>query len=243
MTKEHILEEIRRVAATNHGRPPGRAAFYKATGLNENDWSGKYWSRWSDAVREAGFSPNQMTVGYEQKFLLEKVIELAREIGRFPVSRELKLKAFKEKGFPSSKTFESHFGSKSQLISKVVEYCEQDSSFEDILRMCKAVLPHGKQDQLRKDEAESVEKIGIVYLIKSGKFYKIGKTNSIGRRVYDLAIQLAEKPTTVHVIKTDDPDGIEAYWHERFKPKRLNGEWFNLSASEIKAFKRWLRIV
>ena len=81
--------------------------------------------------------------------------------------------------------------------------------------------------------------IGFVYLLKCGKFYKIGKTNTAGRREYELAVQLPEKSKTVHVIRTDDPSGIEAYWHKRFETKRRNGEWFDLDALDVAAFKRW----
>jgi hypothetical protein len=89
------------------------------------------------------------------------------------------------------------------------------------------------------EESEPEEgEIGFVYLIKSGRFYKIGRSNSVGRREYELAIQLPETPSTVHVIKTDDPNGIENYWHNRFASKRKKGEWFELSAADISAFKR-----
>jgi hypothetical protein len=243
MTKQHILQEIKRIALANGGKPPGRLSFYKATSIREQDWSGKYWPRWSEAIREAGFAPNQMMVGYEKDFLIEKLINLVREIGHFPVSTELRIKAYKDKEFPSTKTFATHFGSKNQLVSKVAEYCRQRSGFEDVIRMCEAASPKIKSDKAPEEEAESVEKIEDVYLIKSGRFYKIGRSNSVGRREYELGVQLPEKPTTIHVIKTDDPEGIEAYWHKRFAAKRKGGEWFDLNASDIRAFKKWLRIV
>jgi hypothetical protein len=239
MTKQHILEEIKRVALENGGKSPGRLSFYNRTSIREADWMGKYWSRWNDAIREAGLSPNQMNLGYDESFLIGKFIELTRELGRLPVSGELRLKAYHDKTFPSMRTFEKRLGQKDQLVSKIAVFCRQNGDLEDIFRMCDAAL---KSKGQQASEADLAGGTGIVYLIKSGRFYKIGKTNSIGRREYDLAIQLAEKPATVHLIKSDDPDGIEAYWHRRFAVKRKGGEWFNLSASEVKAFKLWKRI-
>ncbi len=91
--------------------------------------------------------------------------------------------------------------------------------------------------QHSENEAGS-EEIGFVYLIKSGRYYKIGRSNSSGRREYELAIQLPERANKVHEIRTDDPVGIGAYWHNRFESKRKNGEWFDLSPLDIKAFRR-----
>ncbi len=53
MTKEHILAQIRRLAA-ELGSPPGRRTFQDATGVREGDWFGVHWARWGDALAEAG---------------------------------------------------------------------------------------------------------------------------------------------------------------------------------------------
>jgi Meiotically Up-regulated Gene 113 (MUG113) protein len=87
-------------------------------------------------------------------------------------------------------------------------------------------------------EEEAVFDIGTVYLLRSGKFYKIGRSNSAGRREREIALQLPERAKMVHVIRTDDPPGIEAYWHRRFADSRRNGEWFELSAIDVSVFRR-----
>ena len=64
MEKERILKEICRTAEANGNVPLGRQSFFNETGIRESDWKGKFWARWNDAVREAGFKPNQARKGF-----------------------------------------------------------------------------------------------------------------------------------------------------------------------------------
>jgi hypothetical protein len=83
-----------------------------------------------------------------------------------------------------------------------------------------------------------------VYLIKHGKGreYKIGRTGNPLRREGQVALDLPNEVQPIHYIKTDDPVGIESYWHARFRTKRKRGEWFALTADDVRAFRRWKRI-
>lgn len=235
MKKEYILQEIKRTAKANNGVPLGHRKFESETGIKYYDWFGKHWARWGDAIREAGFSPNQLQSAYDRSELLDKYAKLARELSRLPVKGDLRLKARTDSGFPSDKTF-AQFGTKSELVGQLTEYCRSNNEYADVLSLCKAYAPP-KQDLFEESDAKEAA-VGFVYLTKSGRYYKIGKTNAAGRRERELALQLPEKATTVHVIRTDDPNGIEAYWHHRFEAKWKNGEWFDLNAADVAAFKR-----
>jgi hypothetical protein len=235
MNKQHILAEIVRTASQNDGVALGRERFFQETGIRESDWLGKFWARWSDAVKEAGCVPNQLQAPLEEEALLEHYVELTRELGHFPVVSELKLKAKQLPGFPSHNTFR-RFGTKGQQVQKLVEYCEGKPRHADVLAILKASVPEEMTAPV--DASPTEETVGFVYLLKASRYFKVGRSSSFERRSRELAIQLPERAERVHVIRTDDPIGIERYWHQRFESKRKNGEWFELTAQDVKAFKR-----
>lgn len=235
VNKQHILDEIRRTAKANGGEPLGRMRFEQETGIRYHDWWGKYWARWGEAVQEAGFAPNALQDAFSDEMLLGRLVDFIRELGRFPANGDLRIKKRNDPTFPNDKVFDSHFGVRQKLRRAVVEYCQSHTGFDDVMALCS---PIPSVDEAPKREKNAQVVVGFVYLMKSGKHYKIGKTNAAGRREYELAIQLPERLSTVHVIKTDDPDGIEAYWHRRFAAKRGNGEWFALESEDVQAFKR-----
>ena len=236
MTKAHILQEIKRTAKGNGGAPLGTGRFEQETGIKTTDWNGKFWARWGDALREAGFAPNKLQGAREETELLDKYAKLAQELGRLPVKGEINLKARSDSKFPWNTTFDNHFGTKRQLVIKLLAYCKGHSEYADVVHLSEEYTSRNpdEPEEIKPQEGE----IGFVYLLKSGRNYKIGKTNAAGRRHYELSIQLPERATTVHIMRTDDPLGIEAYWHGRFAEKRKNGEWFELNAADIAAFKR-----
>lgn len=239
MNKEHIIQEIRRTAEANNGTPLGKDRFLAETGIKQTDFLGKFWARWSDAIREAGYEPNKLQSAYEDDFLLEHLAKLIQKLQRFPVNGEIRLESRSNPEFPTHNTF-TRFGSKSERVRRTLEYCQTKPAFSDVAAICTVLLEQQTVDDEPEVELPSDDEIkeGYVYLIKSAGYYKVGRTNSKERRVRELAIQLPEKSETVHVIATDDAAGIEAYWHNRFSDRRMNGEWFGLSAQDIKAFKR-----
>lgn len=236
MDKQHILDEIRRTAEGNGGVALGRQRFLAETGIRETDWSGRFWIKWSDAVREAGYEPNAKQAAFEDDWLLERLARLVRELGHYPVVAELRMKTREEPEFPSHNTF-TRFGRKAQVASTLVSWCGSNPGWEDVQAICAPLALSAQVNEAPEEEGPAPE-VGYVYLLKSGKYYKIGRSNAPGRREYELAIQLPEPVVTVHTIKTDDPVGIERYWHQRFSECRKNGEWFELRREDVSAFRR-----
>jgi hypothetical protein len=114
----------------------------------------------------------------------------------------------------------------------LAEWAGADKSRIDITRMLADRLTESEPTGKRGGE-------GFVYIIRWGAHYKIGRGDQLERRVKQVRTGLPDCGSLVHSIRTDDPPGIEAYWHRRFADKRAeNGEWFKLTSSDVAAFKR-----
>jgi hypothetical protein len=157
-------------------------------------------------------------------------------LNHYPTQPELKINNHNDKKFPTLTTMKSRLGNKTETLEKLIVFCKTKPEYKEVLEICETEL-EGYKPSSAKDKIVEGE-LGVVYLMKSGKHYKIGKATHTGNRHYQLSIQLPEKVSLVHEIQTDDPFGIEKYWHGRFQDKRLNGEWFELTPSDIAAFKR-----
>jgi AcrR family transcriptional regulator len=131
---------------------------------------------------------------------------------------------------PSEKTIHGHFGSKDDLLLHLRAWIADKTGFDDIAAM---LGPAPEPGEARASWTQS-----LVYLLQSGRHYKIGRSDRIERRVREIRAAMPEALRLVHSIRTDDPVGIEAYWHRRFADRRANGEWFRLSHADVAAFKR-----
>lgn len=236
MDKDKIISEIKRLATENDGAAPGILAFEKATGITRAKWRGKYWINWSEALSEAGLTPNNPNEAHSTDFLLLSLAQLTRKLGKFPTYAHLRMERRNNPEFPTHQVF-NRLGLAQERIELVRAYISGKDEFKDIA----SLLPSPSEITNENEDSSSNTKDGFVYLgmlkIGAQKRYKIGKTNLVERRNAELSLQLPEKLELVHYIKTDDISGIEAYWHKRFVEKNTNGEWFDLTANDVRAFK------
>ena len=232
VSKEKIISLYKELVKEHGGRPVGVRIFMRETGCASHHWKGGFWRSWSAFQEDAGYSPNSQTSKIPDEILLDRFAELALERNAIPTEADVMLKRKDDPSFPNKLAYR-RWGGRDQLLEKVAEYCEREEKFAPVLSLLKDGFSNSLDHRL-----DTLRIKGFVYLLRSSKNYKIGRTNAVGRRLRELSIQLPQKPNMVHVIETDDPEGIEQYWHRRFEEKRQGGEWFVLSQDDIRAFKK-----
>jgi hypothetical protein len=237
--KEYVIAEIRRTAEANGGVPLGVKRFAHETGIGESAWKGRFWARWGDAVSEAGYPPNKWGEDrYDPDDVYAKLCVQIRSLGRMPTEAELQMRRRQDRSFPTPLVYTRAVGPKAVWATKVADFCRDRAEWNDVFAIVAPLAVEVVPTASRRVESDDDAAHGLVYLAKSGRHHKIGRSKDAQRRRYEIALQLPERVTLIHEIRTDDPVGIERYWHERFRDRRANGEWFDLTPSDVAAFKR-----
>ena len=95
-------------------------------------------------------------------------------LGGFPAVSDLTVKHTRKPGFPTEKTYR-RFGGQNALASRVLQYCSEHDGYDDIKTLCQARANAGAAHKTTVAESAASE-LGYVYLLRSGRHYKIGKT-------------------------------------------------------------------
>ena len=230
--RERVISEIRRIHA-ELGVAPGSRTFQQHSGIAEKEWRGKIWARWGDALKEAGLEANSLSPRLSDETILLAVAKAALAFGKMPTQNDLRIFWRDDPTTPSVTTLKSHFPRWGLLTEAIREWVRspENQGYAKIEGMLPAPV------QTIEQPLEN-QKYGHVYLLRAGGYYKIGQSSDLEKRVKSINVALPDKATLEHAISTDDPPGIEAYWHRRFADRRANGEWFKLSKADVLAFKK-----
>lgn len=223
-----ILDALRRAAADNGGQPPGEKQFRTSTGISAAAWSGKHWIRWSELIRDAGYTGTGRLAIRDDESLLTRLAEVVRHFGKIPTSREIYFYARRHPGIPSASTFIARLGNHRMLSEKLRHWAAGRPDMEDVARFCQqrrpASLPPEAYDP-------------VIYLLRAGEYFKIGWAKTLDKRIRDIQSCCPETLELIHTIPTQDPIASEAQWHHRFRGKRVHGEWFKLTPEDIAEFR------
>ncbi|HET6400682.1 MAG TPA: GIY-YIG nuclease family protein [Candidatus Kapabacteria bacterium] len=213
ITDEELLDDLRKITEKLGDDLTGSE--YDAQGKFNSTTLARRFGGWNEALLAVGVEPKKL-VDITDEILFKNLEEVWLKLGRQPKRKEMKqpLSRFSERPY-------YRFGTWKMALERFVEYTNSRTS---------------DNQSISEGQPQSLATAGHVYLIQSGKYFKIGKTNDLGRRTKEIAIELPEASIVIHTIQTDDPYGIEAYWHRRFKDRRKNGEWFELSEADVQAF-------
>lgn len=163
ISKEEILVELRKFVVVNNGMIPGERTFVAATRIKQSAWKGKYWARWTDAVREAGYDPNAMTPKIPDEGILEGLAAFITKLGHFPVRDEINMQARTALGFPVWQTIKKRYGGMPQTAAALLEFSRKTANTA-LAGLCEARLerealklkhnakwptPDGGQDRVR----------------------------------------------------------------------------------------------
>lgn len=98
------------------------------------------------------------------------------------------------------------------------------------------------QQQRKRPIHRTNKKYGFVYLLKTGEFYKIGKTFNIKKRVSSIQTANPNKIELIAYKESGDAFSDEQEVHKLLKDYRVRGEWFKLPEELVSSLKLDLQV-
>lgn len=239
MNRDQLLAAIKRATEANGAVVPGERAFFAQTRLTRTTLRRAGFPNYGSAVQAAGFKPNELKRAIADDQLFAPLAQLTREIGHFPTPGERAVARYKDATFPGEGAL-SRRARVEPLPRAVLSWCRARAEFEDVAKILESTAP---VRDVRPTASTSVRTVaGYVYLMRygaSGRDFKIGHSDNVQRRQAQIDMVSPSDVRVVHSIETDDPEGIEKYWHQRFADRRVKTkEVFRLTPDDVAAFKR-----
>ena len=92
---------------------------------------------------------------------------------------------------------------------------------------CKNISKKKKIVKMLKEDSP-LHRSGFVYFITDGEFVKIGVADNVEKRLKELQTGNPKELTVVRSVYCENPYYAEKLFHDLFRYKRVNGEWFKI---------------
>lgn len=249
MTKKDAITRIKTLAAERGGRVSFDSFVsdqeIPAQRLRQEPW----FAGWNALLSEIGLQTSEFGVARTpDDAVIASVATLIQKIRRWPTEDDYAREKKLNRDFPALQVIR-RVKTSGKLLARLVEYSSGDQSYA-LVRSLAADRRAKEEPEQRlllsgESAASELPTFGYVYLVQHGsrREYKVGRTSNPLRREGEVRIELPDTLRPIHYIETDDAAGVEAYWHNRFAPKRKEGEWFALTAENVRAFKKWKKII
>ena len=241
LDKAFVVNRIRELTESNGGQVSFRC-FVHETGIPGQRLRRQEWFQgWNALLEELGINTSSFLKSrIPDASVAAAVARLIERIGRWPTEDEFVREKKVDPSFPSVSIIR-RLKKEGKLLNLLQNYCDGDASLAAVERVVaeQSAVQSGSEPSTENNIAQLDRIQGYVYMLRYGRKYKIGYTVTPVRRFRDVRIELPGETTQVHAIATDDPKGIEDYWHRRFSAKRIRKtEWFELNADDVRVFKR-----
>ncbi len=232
-TKEEIIRKYKDMVAICDGRLVGCRLFVKYAKLPYSYWrGGNYWKSWSEFQAECGFIPTPPNKRITEGYILQRYAELVMELKKLPSQADFIVRRKSDSSFPERQNFR-RLGLRDEKLVRLAAHCEGKPEFAFVLEL---IRRHYEKKAIAHPYRPGNDK-GFVYLDRQGECYRLGRVEPAGGRLMATGLLLAQRPETVHAIRTDDPEGIERYWRYRFRLRRHGRNCFQLSDGDVADFK------